>query len=66
MSAVLGNVVGDICPHCNCHLDLEGEFFEGSEIHCSCGALCEIISVNAVYTVQIGLLALPEKEEEQE
>jgi len=64
VSPVRGEVEGDECPVCNNCLDLEGEFHEGSEVECECGALLEITDVQAVYTVRMGVLTLPEKEKE--
>lgn len=65
MSVTLGEVKGDVCPHCKEELNLEGEFYEGSEVECeSCGALLCVGKVEAVYTVRMDLLCEPPPKEE--
>lgn len=59
MSVTLGVVVGDTCPHCKVELNLEGEFFEGTEVECDCGTLLCVGDIEATYTVTMNVVAQP-------
>ena len=60
MSPVSGEVKGSECPGCGCSLELN-EFWQGQEVDCPCGAVLHIDSVEAVYTIKLTRLDLPEE-----
>lgn len=62
MSGIIyGDVVGDVCPECKESLDIVGDFYEGDEIDCECGATVVIDEIAATYTLS---LSAYKKEEE--
>jgi len=52
-NVTFGEVHGDQCPACKAELNIEGEFFEGTEYECECGALVAVESIEAGYWVEM-------------
>lgn len=56
MSPIFGEVAGNDCPECGHEIPLEGEFCEGQEVECECGALVAIAKIQATYHVKLETL----------
>lgn len=56
VGVIMGEVFGDRCPKCRESLDLEGEFFEGTEVTCSKGHTSIVAEIEAQYTVYMELV----------
>lgn len=53
---ILGEVDGNDCPKCKAVIPMEGEFSEGDEFNCDCGAAVEVGEIEARYTVYLALV----------